>query len=60
MGSVVVLAEVSWIVNLLFVLVVLLLFALKKTITVPRLLLIFNVLVLAAQVYFFFIDRYKP
>lgn len=56
-GSVVVLAEISWITNIVFVLIILLQYAFKKVITVPRLLLIFNVLVLAAQLYFYFIDR---
>jgi hypothetical protein len=56
-GSIVVIAEFGWILNFLFLLIVLLLWLFKKQLTVGKWLLILNGLIFAFQFYYYFIDK---
>jgi hypothetical protein len=56
-GSIVLLAEFGWIINMVFVLMVTLRLLMRKPIAAPKWLWLFNVLVLPLQIYYFFIDK---
>ncbi len=56
-GSVVVLGEIAWIVNILFLLIVFIRASFKMKGNISKVIIIFNILVFVFQVYFYFIDR---
>jgi hypothetical protein len=56
-GTVVILAEFGWILNLIFVLLVAGFLLLRKKTNVPKWLLIFNAAVLVFELYYYFIDK---
>jgi hypothetical protein len=53
-GTIVIVAEVGWLFNLVFVLLAGVFLLLKKPLAVPKWLLVFNTAVLAFQIYYYF------
>ncbi len=56
-GTVVILAEFGWILNFIFVLLVLVFLLLRKKLNIPHWLLVFNGAVLLLQIWYFFISK---
>jgi hypothetical protein len=56
-GTIVILAEFGWILNFVFMLLVLVFLGLKKKLNIPKWLLLFNAAMLLFAVYYYFIDK---
>jgi hypothetical protein len=56
-GTIVVIAEFGWILNFLFLLIVLLMWLFKKQLNVGKWLLLLNALIFVFQFYYYFIDK---
>jgi hypothetical protein len=56
-GTIVILAEFGWILNLLFVLVTGVLLLARKPLHIPKWILWFNAVVLVLQIYYYFFDK---